>query len=46
MISINYSSIFLPDPNWYVEFYIPFDGIEGPSCLESEQKLQDYVIVL
>jgi hypothetical protein len=23
----------LPDPNWYVEFYAPFDCIEGPYCL-------------
>ena len=27
---------FKPNPNWYVEFYVPFDGIEGPSCLVSQ----------
>ena len=27
---------FLPDPNWYVEFDVPFDGIEGPSCLVTQ----------
>ena len=27
---------FYPDPNWYVEFDVPFDGIEGPSCLVSQ----------
>ena len=30
------SHIFLPEPNWDVQFYVPFDGIEDPSCLVSQ----------
>uniref|UniRef100_A0A8C7IRN9 methenyltetrahydrofolate cyclohydrolase n=1 Tax=Oncorhynchus kisutch TaxID=8019 RepID=A0A8C7IRN9_ONCKI len=26
----------IPDHNWYVKFYVPVDGIEGPSCLVSQ----------
>ena len=32
----NWFKYFLPDPNWYVEFDVPFDGIEGSSCLVSQ----------
>ena len=33
MGSITDSSIFLPDPNWYVKLYVHFDGIKCPYCL-------------
>ena len=36
MGSMTDSSIFLPDHNWYVSFFVPFDGIECPSCLVSQ----------
>jgi hypothetical protein len=39
------SHIFLPDPNWDVQFYVPSDGIEDPSCLVS-QIVHSFVKVL
>jgi hypothetical protein len=35
MGSVTDASIF-SHPNWDVKCYVPFDGVEGPSCLVSQ----------